>query len=236
MFPKATQLKRLRVWIGLIFLLAGISALGSTNSDWFTRAWQIDDGLLDNDINGIVQGPDGYLWLLTPAGLMRFDGVTFSPFAIEDFSGPSIRFLLCSRTGVVWLASDGGKIIGLNSDFSTVSLANKSLPERMPIALASDDKGVLWLGYHDVICRVQDGQVEKFGAKDGVPPGTLSTNSCTPCTPVGSTVPNAKTGAWPTVGTDGVVPVIGVQGQNLCPTLRMRPAMQPRLYWKRLIV
>jgi signal transduction histidine kinase/ligand-binding sensor domain-containing protein len=172
-FPKATQLKRLRVWIGLIFLLAGISALGSTNSDWFTRAWQIDDGLLDNDINGIVQGPDGYLWLLTPAGLMRFDGVTFSPFAIEDFSGPSIRFLLCSRTGVVWLASDGGKIIGLNSDFSTVSLANKSLPERMPIALASDDKGVLWLGYHDVICRVQDGQVEKFGAKDGVPPGTF---------------------------------------------------------------
>ncbi len=174
MFPLAAKFSRLRVWIGLIFLLAGFPALSSTNSDWFTRVWQIDDGLLDNDINGIVQGPDQYLWLLTPVGLMRFDGVSFNPFAIEDFIGPNfsrVRALSCSRTGVIWLASDGGKIIGLNPDFSIVSLDTKLLPGHPPIAMASDDNGALWLGYPDVICRVQDGQVVKFDAKDGVPPG-----------------------------------------------------------------
>lgn len=166
----------MRVWIGLMFLLAGFPALGSTNSDWFTRVWQIDDGLIDNDISGIVQGPDNYLWLLTPVGLMRFDGVTFTPFAIEDFAGPDfprVRVLSCSPTGVLWLASDGGRIVGLNPDFSTVSLDSKKLPTHAPIALASDDKGELWLGYPNDICRVQNGQATKFTAKDGVPPGTF---------------------------------------------------------------
>ncbi|HEY1790941.1 MAG TPA: hypothetical protein VGJ73_22525, partial [Verrucomicrobiae bacterium] len=74
-----------RACVGLLFLLAGLPASAAANSQWFTRVWQIDDGLLDNDINGITQGPDDYLWLVTPVGLMQFDGVSFSSFPIENF-------------------------------------------------------------------------------------------------------------------------------------------------------
>src|SRR5580692_11679734 len=121
----AAGFNHFRVWVGLLFLLAGFPASGSQNSAWFTRVWQIDDGLLDNDINGIIQGPDKYLWLVTPVGLMRFDGVNFSPFPNESFTGPitsHARLMLCTRAGVIWTAFDGGKIIGLNPDYSTISL------------------------------------------------------------------------------------------------------------------
>jgi ligand-binding sensor domain-containing protein len=172
----ANGLNNLRVLAALIFLLSGFPALSSANSEWFTRVWQIDDGLLDNDINGIVQGPDEYLWLVTPVGLMRFDGVSFNPFPIENFTGrisSHVRLMLCSRSGVLWTAFDGGKIIGLNPDFSMVSLDHNLLPARAPITLANDGDGALWLGYSDVIYRVQNGRITKLTAKDGVPSGTV---------------------------------------------------------------
>jgi signal transduction histidine kinase/ligand-binding sensor domain-containing protein len=161
----------------LIFFLAAFPAPTSANPDWSTRVWQIDDGLLDNDINGITQTPDHYLWLVTPVGLMRFDGVNFSPFPTENFYGRTalhLRFALCSRTGVLWLAFDGGTIAGLNPDSSMVPLDINSLPTRSPFAMACDFGGAVWTAYSDnAIYRAQNGKATKFTAEDGVPPGNF---------------------------------------------------------------
>jgi signal transduction histidine kinase/ligand-binding sensor domain-containing protein len=170
-----TRLNWLRCWAALIFLI-GFPALGWAGSHWFTRVWQIDEGLLDNDINGIVQGPDQYLWLVTPVGLMRFDGVNFNSFPVENFTGRAdlhIRMLLCSRTGVVWMAFDGGKIIGVDPDFSIASLDETKLPTRAPIALADDKDGGLWLGYTNVVYRVQNGKAIKLADADGPSAGPV---------------------------------------------------------------
>jgi signal transduction histidine kinase/ligand-binding sensor domain-containing protein len=170
------RMNSLRVWAGLIFLLAGFPALGSATSEWFTRVWQTDDGLLDNDINQVVQGTDEYLWLVTPVGLMRFDGINFSSFPIENLAGRSaahIRMMLSSRAGVLWMAFDGGQVIGLGPDFSVEAFDNKLLPTHAPIALANDNDGALWLGYSDAIYRIRNGQITKLGVKEGVPSGIV---------------------------------------------------------------
>ncbi len=167
----ANRLNTSSILIGLFLLLAGLPARSSPNSDWFTRVWQIDDGLLDNDINSIVQGPNNYLWLVTPEGVMQFDGVNFTPFMVEDNGSARVRKILCGRTGVIWMACDNGKIIGINRDFSTILLDASKLPPHAPLAMASDRGGTLWLGYPDAIYRVQNGQITKLTAKDGVPPG-----------------------------------------------------------------
>ncbi len=172
----AARMNHLRVWLALLFVFAGFHGLCSTESPWSARVWQIDDGLLDNEINGIAQGPDGYLWIVTPVGLMQFDGTTFTTFPTESFDARvalHIRYVLRSRTGVIWLGFDGNRIIGLNPDYSTVSLTNDSLPRRSPFELASDKDGALWLGYANLIYRAQNGQVTRFIAKDGVPPGNF---------------------------------------------------------------
>ncbi len=177
MFPAATRLNILRVWLGLILLLACFPTQSYANSEWFTRSWQIDDGLLDNEIAGIVHGPDGFLWLVTPVGLMQFDGVNFTPFT-EDFTGSSashIRTMLCSRAGVLWMAFDGGKIFGLNPNYSIISLNGDLLPKRSPIAMANDEDGTLWLGYPGAIYNTRNGHVTKVTAEDGVPSGPFHT-------------------------------------------------------------
>ena len=42
--------------------------------------WTTDDGLPQNSVYSIVQMPDGYIWLTTFDGLVRFDGVCFTMF------------------------------------------------------------------------------------------------------------------------------------------------------------
>jgi len=42
--------------------------------------WTADNGLPQNSVRDIVQTRDGYLWLTTFDGLVRFDGVRFTVF------------------------------------------------------------------------------------------------------------------------------------------------------------
>lgn len=163
-------------WASLIWFLSCFSTEASVNSNWFNRVWKTDDGLLNNNIREIVQGSDNYLWLVTPVNLMRFDGVNFSAFPVKNFAGvidPHIRMILRGRTGVLWMVPYNGPVVGLTPDFSMVALPNTGLLTNAPLALAEDRNGALWLGYADVVCRVQHGQVARFDARNGVPAGNF---------------------------------------------------------------
>jgi signal transduction histidine kinase/ligand-binding sensor domain-containing protein len=173
-FPAANHLTRLLVFAGLVWFLAGSAAPASTNSTWFTRFWETDDGLINNNILATFQGQDNYLWVVPSVGLMRFDGVKFSRFPIEDITGPidnHIRTALCGRTGVLWMVTTGGRVIGLRPDFSVVKVPATSLPGSLPASLAEDEEGALWVGYNNVIIRVKAGQVSQFATGEGVPKG-----------------------------------------------------------------
>ena len=99
----AIQLNRRHFWVGLIWLLAASAALASAPADRFTRVWKSDDGLINNNILGAVEGADDYLWVAPSVGLMRFDGVTFSQFPIENLTARTIHTSApSSAAGPVW--------------------------------------------------------------------------------------------------------------------------------------
>ncbi len=171
-----TTLSHWRLWMALTLLLANLNTHASTDPKWFTRVWRTDDGLLDNNINLIAQGADGYLWLVTPVGLVQFDGVNFKPFPIENFTGREashVRTLLCDPKGVMWMGADRGGVTGLDTNFSKVPFPQTGLPARVPLALAEDRDGALWLAYAGTICRVNRGKITEFTTKDGVPAAGL---------------------------------------------------------------
>src|SRR5271156_2229366 len=57
-------------------------------TQYLQRIWQVPQGLPDATIHSILQTSDGYLWLATQRGLIRFDGARFS--AISSSSGISL--------------------------------------------------------------------------------------------------------------------------------------------------
>ena len=63
--------------VGLILVCP--SGAGAQPSPSFAqRHWTAEDGLPVNSVRDITEGPQGYLWLATYDGLVRFDGVEFT--------------------------------------------------------------------------------------------------------------------------------------------------------------
>jgi ligand-binding sensor domain-containing protein len=60
----------------ILLLVAACAAHGGER--FLVRAWQSEDGLPGNVVRSVVQSSDGWLWVATAEGVVRFDGVRFS--------------------------------------------------------------------------------------------------------------------------------------------------------------
>lgn len=153
------------------------AVMASSNSIWFARSWQTDDGLPNNSITGVAQTPDGFLWVATPAGLARFDGFQFEDISHTNFvpdPNRGVLTLIPNRSGGLWLAMDRGPIVRLNGNKPEVFTANEGLPERTAQRLAEDANGALWIVYRGgTVCRLLNGRVSTFGLAEGVPRGLV---------------------------------------------------------------
>lgn len=78
-------------------------------SQYAHNSWTNQDGFLPGMANVIAQTADGYLWIGTSAGLVRFDGIRFIPWDAPGeplaFSSLEITALLGARDGSIWIAA-----------------------------------------------------------------------------------------------------------------------------------
>jgi signal transduction histidine kinase/ligand-binding sensor domain-containing protein/CheY-like chemotaxis protein len=136
-------------------------------------AWQTEHGLPQNSVQAIAQTPDGYLWLGTQEGLVRFDGIQFTVF--DRTNSPGIRHnhidaIVPSRDGGLWIATYGGGI--------TRMMDGKFIPYSTCEGLSSDATsclyegrdGTLWVGTHGAgLCRYQNSLFTCYTTKEGLP-------------------------------------------------------------------
>ncbi len=80
-------------------------------------AWDVRDGLPLNGVSDVLLGPDGYLWVATFDGVVRFDGVRFSRVLPRDGPGwPSARVssLRVAPDGAVWAQTGPGWLVRID--------------------------------------------------------------------------------------------------------------------------
>ena len=80
-------------------------------SQYAHTSWKIRDGFIKGWITAMAQTADGYLWLGTELGLVRFDGVRFVPWqppAGQSLPSSFIRALLAARDGTLWIGTVDG--------------------------------------------------------------------------------------------------------------------------------
>ena len=96
---------------------------------YHTKAWRLDDGLPQNTVTSIVQGPQGYLWLGTLGGLVRFDGFRFEVWdPTTGLTAPRILSLNFGPDGALWLGHEHGSVSRFMPDSG--HSRNISLPSR----------------------------------------------------------------------------------------------------------
>src|SRR5262244_1799444 len=73
-------------------------------SQYAHTSWKIREGFIKGPITDIAQTPDGYLWLGTEFGLVRFDGlraVPWTPPGTQRLPGDDVVNLLAARDGTL---------------------------------------------------------------------------------------------------------------------------------------
>lgn len=103
--------------------LIGIVLLGLTTdaraidpnrlpSQYVREQWTTETSFPGGAVNGIGQTADGYLWIGTDRGLIRFDGFSFTSMSFP-FSGSSssILQLLTDTGGTLWLRPEGAYLV-----------------------------------------------------------------------------------------------------------------------------
>jgi signal transduction histidine kinase/ligand-binding sensor domain-containing protein len=133
----------------MVLLLISAAHATRPDSGWFARVWQSDDGLPNNRIYGLAQTMDGYLWIATPIGLVRFDGSRFEAISSTQFvAAPNrgIHALHGTRSGGLWVGMDRGSIVGMDGTARVISPSD-GLPDLIPQTLIEDDEGGVWIAY-----------------------------------------------------------------------------------------
>ena len=135
------------------FWAAGATAQSISPNRVFGRYqqinWQERDGLPQNTVIAIATTRDGYLWLGTYEGAVRFDGVRFTLFNPSTTTGIGNSFvtsLLERRDGSLWLATYGGGMSRLSGGQFTQYAARDGLSSDFIMCLFEDHTGTLWIG------------------------------------------------------------------------------------------
>jgi signal transduction histidine kinase/ligand-binding sensor domain-containing protein len=116
-------------------------------SDFLLHVWQRNDGLPHNTVSAIAQTRDGYLWVGTHDGLVRFDGAKFTPFPPRQFPGLEASHIDCLSAGTdgsLWIGLERGGVSRWQTDRFETMTALSAYTNRIN-TLAPHDSEV-WVG------------------------------------------------------------------------------------------
>ena len=142
-------------------------------TQYVRSSWQTHDGLPQNSVSSIVQDRNGYLWLGTEEGLVRFDGLDFEIYdkrTVEAFRSNDVVRLLADRQGRLWIGTRGaGAVVYENDRFSLVD-TTKGLSSGYITSLFEDTHGRIWLGtFGGGITTIDpDGSTRSYGESEGL--------------------------------------------------------------------
>ena len=156
-----------RLLLGALFLASGLAravAADPSSSPFIVNSWSNEEGLPQSSVISVIQTKDGYLWLGTLNGLVRFDGNRFVTF--DENNTPGL-----GSDRIVYLFEDSHTNLWVGTDTAVVALVHDGAVKDFTIghgghegrltSAGEDSTGAVWLYSADAhLGRYQNGKME----------------------------------------------------------------------------
>jgi signal transduction histidine kinase/ligand-binding sensor domain-containing protein len=139
--------------LATLLIVAPASALDPDRSvaQFHHTKWSIFDGF-PAVVTGVAQTPDGFLWLASPTGLFKFDGVRAERYGGTELAGPG-RGMVSTANGDLWVGLFGANLARINrrGELATFTIAPTPGARSQVLYLAPDPDGSIWVGTRDQV-------------------------------------------------------------------------------------
>ena len=111
------------------------------------RMWRSEAGLAQDTATALLEARDGFLWIGTEDGLVRFDGASFDRFSRTEapvFSHDDVRCLAETPDGSLWIGTSQAGLFRLKDGGFRALGPAEGLPDGPIPRLHADARGTLW--------------------------------------------------------------------------------------------
>jgi len=139
-------------------------------SEYRHSVWTVDNGLPQNSAQALCQTRDGYLWIGTQEGLVRFDGLNFKVFDKSNAPAISSKFILAlleTSTGVIWGGGSNGSLFSMQHDIFT----KHTIDQAAQVLTIAEFRGQVWIGTSTGLYCWEQGKtsLQRFTINEGLP-------------------------------------------------------------------
>jgi signal transduction histidine kinase/ligand-binding sensor domain-containing protein len=132
--------------------------------------WQTESGLPQNTVHAILQTHDGYLWLATEGGLVRFDGLKFTVYDSQNtpaLHSNNIRVLLEDNQQALWIGTADGLTV-FRKGAAAVFTRQQGLPNNSVWSMEQNKSGTMTVLTAGGSAEFRDGHFEAREIKENV--------------------------------------------------------------------
>ncbi|HEX3628314.1 MAG TPA: two-component regulator propeller domain-containing protein [Verrucomicrobiae bacterium] len=167
-----------RFYIGLVVSFGGLllfsASLKGADSDLADRAkamrvWRGADGLPSDTVTAVIQTHDGFIWVGTDAGLVRFDGAKFKEIYVSATNSPVHVTALCEDSnGNLWVGTQRSGLYEFAGGKMRRFTKEQKLLDDGVTSLAADNRGEVWVGGKSGLNLWNGNNFESFTTRDGL--------------------------------------------------------------------
>jgi len=143
--------------------------------EFLHTAWTVNEGAPSATV-ALAQTTDGYLWLGSPTGLVRFDGIRFEHF--EELPYKKLPFsdvsaLLATPDGGLWIGYRTGGVSFLKAGQVDNYGEKEGLPSAQVLRFVMDGEGAIWMANSRGLMRFERSHWAMVGAEQGFTAGFI---------------------------------------------------------------
>jgi len=139
-------------------------------SQYVQSSWALQNGLQQKSVMSVAQTRDGFLWLATEEGLVRFNGRTFVTFDERNAPGLGDRFirsLAAAPDGSLWIGTMSGLARYSGGKFESFRHERETRMDIYDLCVGAD--GSVWFSSDRGLRRLQNGVLRNYTTADGLP-------------------------------------------------------------------
>lgn len=143
-------------------------------SEYRHSVWTVDNGLPQNSAQALCQTRDGYLWIGTQEGLVRFDGLNFKVFYKDNAPAVSDKYIITlmeTSNGELWGGGMNGCLFSMRNGIFT----KHSIDPTAEVRALAELHGRVWIGTSVglYLWERDTGALRRFTTEQGLPDNAI---------------------------------------------------------------